>query len=148
MENINTVFVKAIELNRSIGSLLRLSTYKDYDDLSGLTINYEDGEQLLILDELRTIMDKLADVENTISYLTHPVAETSRLFRNESGRFETKGGHYYTSGYGIEALIADDRYEVPHWVRTSVEHNGRDYYLVGHRDISLDGLTVRVRKAV
>lgn len=148
MADLNTVLSKAIELNWNIRSLLRLSTYKDYDDLSGLEINYEDSEQLLILDELRTVMDKLADVENIIDRFSRPIEETSRLFKNESGRYETKAGHYYTSGSGIEALITDDRYEVPYWVRTRVEHDGTNYYLVGHRGISLDGLTVRVRKAV
>lgn len=148
MADLNAVLTKAIEMNWNIRNLLRLSTYKEYDDLSGLDVNYEDCEQLFILDELRTVMDKLADVENIIDRFSRPIAETSRLFKNESGRYETRAGHCYTSSSGIEALISDDYHEVPYWTRTSVEHNGRDYYLVGHRDISLDGLTVRVRKAV
>ena len=148
MADINSVLSKAVELNWNIRSLLRLSTHKEYDDLSGLEINYEDGEQLFLLNELRTVMDKLADVENIIDRLSRPIEETSRLFKNESGRYETRAGHYYTSGSGIEALVSDDYHEVPYWTRTRVEHDGKDYYLVGHRDVSLVGLTVRVRKVV
>ena len=93
-------------------------------------------------------MEKLSDVADRIAYLSRPVMETSRLHKNRSGRYETKGGHYYTSGSGIEALIKDDYQEVPYWVWTSVEHDGKDYYLVGHKNVRLDGLTVRVRKSV
>ena len=57
MENINTVWAKTAELNGTIRSLLRLSTYEKYDDLSGLDIDYQDKEQLFLLDELRDIMD-------------------------------------------------------------------------------------------
>lgn len=148
MADLNTVLTKTMELNWNIRSLLRLSTFKNYDDLSGLTVNYEDGEQLFILDELRTVMDKLANVENIIDHLSRPIVETSRLFKNESGRYETRSGHCFTSGCSIEALVSDDYHEVPYWIRTRVEHNGEDYYLVGHRDVPMGGLTVRMRKAV
>lgn len=148
MADLNMVLKETQKLNGSIRSLLRLSTYDDYDDLSGLHIDYEDGQQLFLQTELREIMEKLSDVTGRIAYLSRPVKETSRLHKNRSGRYETKGGHYYTSGSGIEALIKDDYQEVPYWVWTSVEHDGKGYYLVGHKNVRLDGLTVRVRKAV
>ena len=108
MADLNMVLKETQKLNGSIRSLLRLSTYDDYDDLSGLHINYEDGQQLFLQTELREIMEKLSDVTGRIAYLSRPVRETSRLHKNRSGRYETKGGHYYTSGSGIEALIKDD----------------------------------------
>ena len=148
MADLNMLLKEAQKLNLSIRGILKLSTYEDYDDLSGLHINYEDGQQLFLQSELREVMEKLSDVADRIAYLSRPVMETSRLHKNRSGRYETKGGHYYTSGSGIEALIKDDYQEVPYWVWTSVEHDGKDYYLVGHKNVRLDGLTVRVRKAV
>lgn len=147
MATINEVFTKAKELRWQIDSLIRLSTFNDYDDMSGLNINYEDAEQLFLLDELRSVMDKLADSQNKISYLSRPIKETSRLHKNESGKYETKSGHYYSCGYGIEALVQDDYHEAPYWTRTRVEHDGTEYYLVGCRGVKLDGLTVRVREA-
>ncbi len=148
MADLNMVLSEAQKLNGSISSLLRLSTYDDYDDLSGLHIDYKDGQQLFLQTELREIMEKLSDVTGRIAYLSRPVKETSRLHKNRSGRYETEKGHYYTSGSGIEALVKDDCREVPYWVWTSVEHDGKDYYLVDYKDVRLDGLTVRVREAV
>ena len=72
--------------------------------MSGLEINYEDGEQLFLLDELRGIMEKLADVEDCIRYIGQPVLKTERLRKNASGRYETGSG-YYCCGSPIEALV-------------------------------------------
>lgn len=146
MAHINSIMKQALELQTDISRLLRSSTYHQYDDLSGLEINYEDSEQLFLLDELRGIMEKLADVEDAICYLSQPVLEVDRLRKNASGRYETGSGRCYCCGAPIEALVSDDRYDVPYWVRTSVEYDGTDYYLVGHRDVRMAGLTVRIRK--
>lgn len=148
MADLNIVLTKAIELNWKIKSILKLSTYNEYDDLSGLTVNYEDADQLFMLDELRVIMDKLADAEDRMTYMCWPIVETSHLHKNEIGKYETAHGHYYCCGSRIEALVSDDYHDAPYWTRTRVEHDGTDYYLVGHRNIPLNGLTVRVRKAV
>lgn len=146
MADVKSVMAEALGMRREISRLLKLSTYNQYDDLSELKINYEDAEQLFLRDELRSIMDKLADVEDKLRYLSWPIVETSRLWKNEVGKYETSHGHYYSCGSRIEALVSDDYHEAPYWTRTRVEHDGTDYYLVGHRDVSLDGLTVRVRK--
>ena len=146
MADINCIMHQVSGLQPEISRLLRNSTYNQYDDLSGLEINYGDSEQLFCLDELRGIMEKLADVDYTIRYMSQPVIETGRLHKNASGRYETESGHYYCCGSPIEALVQDDRYEMPYWVKTCVEHDGKDYYLVGHRNVSLNGLMVRIRK--
>ena len=77
MANINDIMLQASELQPGISRLLRNSTYPRYDDLSGLEINYEDGEQLFLLDELRGVMEKLADVEDCIRYIAQPVLRPS-----------------------------------------------------------------------
>ncbi|MCM1027391.1 MAG: DUF5348 domain-containing protein [Roseburia sp.] len=148
MADLKAVLEKANDMKWRIDSILNFSTYEDYDDLSGLKINYRDGEQLFLLEELRTVMKNLEEAKDRLSYLARPIQEVSRLHRNESGRYETASGHSYTSGSLIEALVKDGYHEVPYWVRTSLEHNGRDYYLVGYTDVALDGLTVRVRGRV
>ena len=148
MADINKVFAEAQKLNWNIESLLRLSTFEPYGDLSGLHIDYEDGEQFFLIEELREIMEKLSTVNHRLKYLSRPIKETSRLHKNSSGRYETSHGHYYTSGSGIEALVPEGWPEVMCWVWTRVEHDGTDYYLVGHNDVCMDGLTVRVREGV
>ena len=54
----------------------------------------------------------------------------------------------FTSGNRIEALIYDDNYEIERWVKTSVEHDGNGYYLVGYKDVNMEGLLVRIRFAL
>ena len=149
MTDLNQVLAKTTEMKWKIDNLIRLSTYDDYDDLSGLDIDYDDPEELFVVDELKEIMNQLANVRDKMKYLSRPIKETSRLHRNGSGRYETRQGHCYTCGSGIEALVsADNRHDSPYWVRTRVEHDGSDYYLAGHKGIDMNGLTVRVRENV
>ena len=147
MADLQMALSEAVKLNRSITQFLKFSTYTDYDDLSGLDIDFADGEQLLLLDELRRITDQLADVREDISYLTRPVTEISRLWKGTAGKYRTAKGHFYDCRSSIEALVTDEYHEVPYWTRTIVEHNGEDYYLVGYKDLPMDGLRVRVRSA-
>lgn len=145
MADLQTVLSEAIKLNRNIEQFLKFSTYRDYDDLSGLDIDFTNGEQLLLLDELRRITERLADIQDYISYLTRPIIEESRLSKGTAGKYRTAKGHCYDCTSVIEALVSDEYHDVPYWAITSVEHNGKDYYLVGHKDIPMKGLHVRVR---
>ena len=137
MADLQMALSEAVKLNRSITQFLKFSTY----------IDFADGEQLLLLDELRRITDQLADVQEYISYLTRPITEVSRLRKGTAGKYRTAKGHFYDCRSSIEALVTDEYHEVPYWTRTIVEHNGEDYYLVGHKGLSMKGLTVRVRSA-
>ena len=60
-------------------------------------------------------------------------------------KYRTAKGHFYDCRSSIEALVTDEYHEVPCWTRTTVEHNGEDYYLVGYKGLSMGGLRVRVR---
>ncbi len=148
MANLKEVWAKTAEMKWKIDSLLRLSTYNDYDDLSGLDIDYDSAEELFLLNELKGVMRAFQEVQDRLNYLSRPIKETSRLSRNRSDRYETYRGYCYTCGSRIEALVSDNRHDSLYWTRTSVEHDGSDYYLVGHKGVSMDGLTVRVREAV
>lgn len=148
MADLKMVLEKTNDLKWKIDSVLRFSTYDNYDDLSSLNIDYRDGEQLFLLEELQSIMCNLDEVRGKLTYLALPVREVSRLHKNESGRYETDGGHYYTCGSPIEALVEDGYHEVPYWVWTRLEHNENGYYLVGCGNVEMDGLTVRVRGEV
>ena len=87
--NLAKVLEETSKLALNNRQLLRLSTYHKCDDLSGLEMDLTDPEQLLIRDELRVVMDKLADVEDLITYLNSPIQEVSRLHRNSQGKYET-----------------------------------------------------------
>ena len=77
MTNLNEVMAKTMEMKWKIESLLKLSTYNDYDDLSGLSINYDNLDELFLMDELREIMNQLTNVRDKIKYLSRPIKETS-----------------------------------------------------------------------
>lgn len=145
MTDLEKILSSASSLSWKIGEILKESKFEEYDDLSGLNINSNDEEQLLLQDELRSILDHLEKAKRGIDYLNRPITYTGYLNKNSRGRYES-GDKEYTSGSGIEVLIYDDFYEKTRWVKTRVEHNGEDYYLVGCRDISLQGLKVRIRK--
>ncbi len=144
MNDLEKVLSCAKNLSKEIGELFKKSTYEDYDDLSGLEINYDDEEQLLLLDEFRSILDKLATAKRDIDYLNTTVKYIGFLQKNSNGRYEA-GNKEFTSGNGIEVLIHDDFYDKERWTKTRVEHDGKDYYLVGYSDIPMQGLKVRIR---
>lgn len=94
---------------------------------------------------MRIITDKLADTQAHIAYLTRPIVETCRLRKGSSGKYRAAQGVFCNCGSSIEALVTDEYHNVPYWTRTVVEHNSKDYYLVGYTDLSMNGLTVCIR---
>ena len=88
MADLQMVLSEATKLNQHITQSLKFSTYPEYNDLSGLDIDFHDGEQILIWDELRRIMDKLADVQEYIFYLTRPITEVSILRKGTAGNIQ------------------------------------------------------------
>ena len=144
MNDLEKVLSSASNISNMIGELLKKSTYDNYDDLSGLQIDLNDEEQWLLLDELKGILYNLDNAKRDIDYLNRPVVYTGVLQKNSIGRYET-GNKEFTSGNSIEVLIFDNFYEKNRWVKTSVEHDGKDYYLVGYSDIPMQGLRVRIR---
>ena len=127
MADLQAALSEAVKLNRSISQFLKFSTYTEYNDLRALDIDFADGEQRLLWEELPRITDKLADVQEYISYLTRPIMEVSRLRKGIAGKYRTAKGHYYDCCSSIEALVTDEYHDVPYWTRSVVEHNGTDY---------------------
>ena len=145
MNSLSQVMDQAMALKSEISKLLLASTYKECSDLSGLDINYGDSEQLLQLEVLRDITEKLADIEATLDYMSLPVLEGGQLVKNAVGKYTTNSGHVLHAGSMVEALIADGVYDVPYWSIDRVEYDGTDYYLVKNLNTPMDGLAVRIR---
>ena len=143
------------KLKTHIETVLSVSDYRNYDDLSGLDdfkkINTADQRQRM--EEYRNILSKLDDIQRELAYLERPIREVSRIYINESGRYETGKGHYYTCGSGIEFLRVEEIYNYDTgtwenaeiWTISRVESRDGQYYIVGYPDIKMSGLTVRVR---
>ena len=90
MKSLSQVMDQSMVLKNEISKLLLASTYKECSDLSALDINYGDSEQLLQLEVLRDIMEKLADIEATLDYMSLPVVEGGQLVKNAVGKYETR----------------------------------------------------------
>ena len=150
MENLKQVLAKLTKINYHIKTVMKESTYDKYDDMSGLEINYNNPEQLMLLDELRSVMDKLYDIKHNIEYLNKPISYTGILSKSDDGRYELSNRDRFASGYTIEFLLVGSHffstYEADAWVKTRVEHDGSEYYLFGYKEISMDGLIARIRR--
>ena len=155
MADLKALSGEMAKLKRQLETVLYISGYRDYDDLSGLD-GYEQiktADEWQKLEEYRNILYKLDEVQGILAYYDKPVKEVSRLHMNESGSYETARGHYYTSGNGIEFLRTEEVYNYDTdkwenaeiWTTSRVESRNGEYYIVGYSDVELSGLKVRVR---
>lgn len=153
-KNIKEIMNEVFELNQKIKQLLSHAEYEQYDDLSGLKYDDKNPDDLMMLDELKTLFSKMDDISYTINYLSRPIKEEGFLHKNRNGRYEING-HEFSSGSGIECLISDEWHfiydkngkyvETPYWYASRIEHDGKDYYIVGVHGVELEGLRVRIR---
>ncbi len=148
MADINTIYAKVVALGRDIESLVQLSQYHEYDDLSGVKIDRDDPEQRFLLDEMQGIIEALSDVQCNIEYLSRPIEEVSIIHKNFVGRYETGNGTELGHNTELEALIYDDDLQCYCWKKTRFVKIVNSYCLYDYAGIPLDGLTVRIRRLV
>lgn len=155
MADLKALSDEMAKLKKQLETVLYISGYRDYDDLSGLD-DYKQiktADQRQQLEEYRNILYKLDEVQSDLAYFEKPIREVSRIYTNESGRYETDKGHYYTSGSGIEFMRVEEIYNYDTdkwenaeiWTCSRVESKDGKYYIVGYPDVEMSGLTVRVR---
>lgn len=145
MKTLQELTTKLNILNSDIKEILKYSEYEQYEDLSGIE-HSNNSEDLLLVENYRILLEKLDSINHILNYLQRPIKEEGTLYLNESGRYQIKGSAtYYTSGNGIEFLTYDDYNDSYSWHTSTVEHNGKDYYIVGYSEVSLNGLNVRTR---
>lgn len=116
--------------------------YNECDEC--IAYDESDPEQCLLENEIHRILESLIDVRESIKYIQAPIKEVGTLHKNSRGRYQLNS-HEFTCGYGIEVCIYDEgngRYE---WDATRIEHDGNDYYAVGHKNVCLEGVKARIR---
>lgn len=153
MRTISDLYGELKKLNSSLESIITASNYSEYGDLSGLELDAKDPEQRLLREELRSILDYLERASSNISYLSQPIEYSGKLHKQDNGRYMLDG-YELTSGSGLEALLPCEIYDTEQedyiagveWVASRIEHNGKDYYLVGYPDLKLEGLQARKRE--
>lgn len=143
MKKLECLLNKMNGLSAKIDELNAVSQYLEYDDLSGMDIDYNDPNELLLKTELIGIMEKLNDVRSTLKYLNSPVLSEGQMFLNTQNCYELKGknGKVYHCGDIIEFKDPFNNC----WTVSRIEHNGNDYYIVGYKELSLQCLRVRNR---
>ncbi len=143
MENIKDLQNEMQKLSSQIATVLSVSKYEDYDDLSGIEYHTNNPDDLLLVNEYKSILCKLSDIQYVLEYLNKPILFEDTLILRSDGRYGTRNGKtYYTSGSRIEFFV---NYDKPAWKTSTVECNGTEYYIVGYKDIALNGLRVRIR---
>lgn len=143
------------ELQRAIKDLMNYTEFEVYDELYDYDIDENNPGDLFKMDELQKIMARLADIESQIRYINSPIRVEGELHKKSNERYEVNGCEL-TCGCRIEYLRRDKRHEtysnnewinLPYWCKGRVEHNGKEYYIVGaDENVILEGLRVRIRK--
>ena len=101
--------------------LLVQSGYYDNQTLENIDCDRDAPYDVQRWNELTNTSKLLLKAVDDLNYLHRPIAGTSRLHLDISGR--------------------------PCWVRSRVEvDDDGNYYIVGHKDLNMDGLETRARK--
>ena len=144
MKTLEELLSELKRLGRDIRNIQRACGYDDCSDLSCLEIPMRDAEGLFLWDELRYIMDKLADAQAALAYLNAPVqAEGVLRWDKKTERYCFKGVEL-SCGMPVEILVKDDYRDVPYWCAGRIEYDD-GYYFTGARKMRLRGAKARIR---
>lgn len=125
--------------------LLSQSGYSDNRTLEHIDYDENDPNETQRRDELMKASEALLRVTQNLDYIRRPVAGTSQLHINSSGRYEDDF-YEYTCGSGIEFLLVKNCF-TPRWVHSHVEGDDEGkYYIVGFKGLDMEGLETRVRQ--
>ena len=143
MPKMEEVFQQIREVNNRAARIQGLA-----DKMNTMPANSIGSNNLKLLsDHLKIVIDHLRTVQKMASYLSRPITETSRLWKNGSGQYETTRGYCFREGSPIEIRIPDEYHlSTFRWERTYLRYDGKDYYLAAHPGLPLAGLKVRVRE--
>lgn len=137
-DRFNSALIEAKEL-------LRRSGYSDNRTLEHIDYDENDPNETQRRDELMKASEALLRVTQNLDYIRRPVAGTSQLHINSSGRYEDDF-YEYTCGSGIEFLLVKNCF-TPRWVHSHVEGDDEGkYYIVGFKGLDMEGLETRVRQ--
>lgn len=135
-------------MNDALGEVKRLlvqSGYCDNQTLENIDCDRNNPDDIQRWNELANASKLLSKVIDGLNYLHRPIAGTSRLRLNTSGRYEDDF-YEYTSGSGVEFLLTDNC-STPCWVHSRIESDDEaNYYIVGYKWLNMEGLETRVRQ--
>ena len=149
--NAKNVISRLQGIDQDVQKLISDSGFKP-DDWSWASVcpDPSDPNEIFLLDTAGELLFNLQGMHGTLQYLSRPVRGDHRLRPMQGGRY----GYYdkdgdpciFTCGAAVEALVPfPHKPGVSMWVRSRIEHDSQDYYLVGYDELCLAGLRIRTR---
>lgn len=158
MEKLNTLEElreRLMPLAREIRAVQKACGYDSNNDVSALEPGRKDAEAVFLRDELRGALYRLDRAADAVEYLGGKVEADGVLTKAPSGKYALPGWPELSCGSPVEVLVEDEDHEamidgeyrrVPYWCAGRLEHNGKDYYFTGNREMPLDGARARIRR--
>lgn len=145
MADIKAIYRSLTKLVEEIEGLERQAKFNDRSCEFKIEYNVDSSDEVQLFSNLSDILDNLHYVKTAVDYLNKPISKYTVLHKNDYDRYETEEGYEFTCGCSIEYYGIDDYTEHYAWKTSRIEHNGDDYYIVGDRELSLEGLRIRIR---
>lgn len=143
------VFTRLHGIDQAAQALVRETGFSpDTGLLEGVFPLADDPDTRFLKESAGLLLDPLEEMHRLLSYLESPTSPEYILEKFQNGRYGYRDGkgscREFTCGQTLEARIRDSS-GCQRWVRTRVEHDGFDYFIMGHGSVPLTGLTVRER---
>lgn len=127
-----------------IERLARECDFGDSESLGDVYKNYNDPDEAFECRHMESILGQFVDACEALEYMNQEITAEGYLYKGAGKKYYLKDKQF-SCGYRLEVYIWNDDWDWYEWRKTRVEHDGKDYYLVGMKDISMEGLKARVR---
>ena len=144
------VFSRLHEIDQAAQALIREAGFSsDTGSADNVPFVPDRPDTHFLKESIELLLAPLSEMHSLLSYLETPASPEYVLERFRNGRYGYRDGkgsrREFSCGQTLEARITD-RFGCLRWVKTRVEHDGDDYFIMGHRSVPLAGLTVRERR--
>lgn len=143
------VFSRLHGIDQAAQALIREAGFSsDTGFIEGVSFPSDGPDTRFLKESIELLLDPFEEMHSLLSYLDTPASPEHVLEKFPNGRYGYRDGkgscREFTCGQILEARIWDSS-GCQRWVRTRMEHDGFDYFIMGHGSVPLTGLTVRER---
>ena len=144
------VFSRLHEIDQAAQALIREAGFSsDTGSAENVPFVPDSPDTRFLKESVELLLDPLSEMHSLLAYLETPASPEYVLERFKNGRYgyrDKEGSRReFSCGQTLEAMITDS-FGCLRWVKARMEHDGNDYFLMGHRSVPLAGLTVRERR--
>ena len=144
------VFSRLQGIDRAAQALLRDAGFSsDTGFAEDVALLPDIPDTRFLKENIELLLEPLTRMHSLLSYLETPASPEYVLEKFPNGRYGYRDGEgscrEFTCGQTLEARM-NNSFGRQRWVRTRVEHDGSDYFIMGYGSVPLSGLTVRERR--